>query len=752
MPHDKAFGRRTFLTRLSALAASSFAATFSKIEKLYAFSSPRMRRPHVMVSTLFGWGNNYASILSVSSAATYASTPCQANTKKWAKVVGEANFSFGITEDGALWYWGNDGRGSFVHGNGVNNLYSSPVRLGTATWTDIALSEDTALAIKSDGTLWGWGRNYTDAFPINVASDAVSLPLIAAGAGNPWVSVSANYAQGAGSNTIGIRSDGYGYVFGSNNDYQLGLGDNTKRSAVVQIGPGFSSAAVGRRHSMFISSGTLKGVGHQQYGALGNGVKTDTFVSTPVTIGAANNWSAVAAGNECTVLIKSTGTLWFTGIGTDGTSGLNNTNDVSTPLQIGSQSTWSKISLMDRHVLAVKTDGSLWTWGKNNLGQLGNGNTTYQSSPVRVGALTTWSQAAAGTETSLGIMTDGSLWAWGDNNNGALGIGNLTSQSSPVRVGTNTWLKAATSTYMSAGVRSDGTLWAWGFLTSFTNFGQVSTPVQIGSDTTWTDVKSGYHYIVAIKSDNSMWNLGTNYYGQLGSSVEVLYSTPVQMGSATNWKKIAMKDFAGVIALKTDNTLWNWGWQIPSGDQAWAAYRLKTPVQVGTGTNWKDIDCCGGNMMALKNDGTLWSWGSQRNKSGWAGSNGDTSTPIQVGTATNWQQFSLGTTAAIAIKTDGTLWSWGDSYYGVLGQGGVGNISTPVQIGTATNWTEIQVRNFHATALRSDKTMWSWGWNDFGQMGNGTTSNSDTPVQITSTKNWVKIFSGSQSTYAIRKL
>ena len=88
----------------------------------------------------------------------------------------------------------------------------------------------------------------------------------------------------------------------------------------------------------------------------------------------------------------------------------------------------------------------LWSWGRNAYyGQLGLGDTAKRSSPVQVGALTTWSKIAAGQRHSTAIKTDGTLWSWGRNSYGQLGLGGTDyAVSSPVQVGSlTTWVNIA---------------------------------------------------------------------------------------------------------------------------------------------------------------------------------------------------------------------------------------------------------------------------------------------------------------------
>ena len=92
---------------------------------------------------------------------------------------------------------------------------------------------------------------------------------------------------------------------------------------------------------------------------------------------------------------------------------------------------------------------TLWTWGWNSYGQLGQGDKVDRSSPVQVGSDTTWAYVTGGshgtTQVAMGVKTDGTLWAWGYNTYGQLGQNSRTpsgDRSSPVQVGSDTtWWK-----------------------------------------------------------------------------------------------------------------------------------------------------------------------------------------------------------------------------------------------------------------------------------------------------------------------
>jgi alpha-tubulin suppressor-like RCC1 family protein len=357
-----------------------------------------------------------------------------------------------------------------------------------------------------------------------------------------------------------------------------------------------------------------------------------------------------------TVTVPPQTRLYAWGRNQSGSLGLNDTVTYrSSPTQVGTGTTWSQISAAQYFTMATKTDGTLWMWGINSSGQLGLNDRVNRSSPTQVGVLTTWNQISVGRNNTMATKTDGTLWLWGSNNYGALGI-------------------------------------------NAANFPR-SSPIQVGSGTTWNLISAGLYSTLATKTDGTLWAWGRNSdHGQLGLNNTANSSSPVQVGGNTNWSKISASQLS-TIATKTDGTLWAWGGNDNGQLGINNVARRSSPVQIGSSTNWNLLSTGYYATMAIKTDGTLWMWG--RNDQGQLGLNNvaNRSSPTQVGVATNWSQISTGIFSTTAIKTDGTLWTWGYNAYGQLGFNDVANRSSPVQVEAATNWSRISVGTHNTMAI-----------------------------------------------------
>ena len=339
--------------------------------------------------------------------------------------------------------------------------------------------------------------------------------------------------------------------------------------------------------------------------------------------------------------------------------------------------------------------GTLWMWGYNSVGQLGQGNTTNISSPAQVGALGTWSVVMTSDTATAGVASDGTLWTWGDNAQGQLGVNNTTNYSSPVQVGALAdWPqeagKIAAGTAHFVFVKSDGTLWCfgqggYGRLGDGTDTNR-SSPVQIGALTTWAKAGASKTSSFAIKTDGTLWAWGSGSQGTLGLGNTTNYSSPVQVGALTDWADASATQNKGGAAVKTDGTLWTWGWNSYGELGDGSTTNRSSPVQVGALTDWEQVS--GGNHFGacLKTDGTIWVWGYNGEGQSGQGDTTNRSSPVQVGALTTWSRVTAGGGSLFAHKADGTLWVWGAGGNGQLGLGNTTNYSSPVQVGALTTW------------------------------------------------------------------
>ena len=156
-------------------------------------------------------------------------------------------------------------------------------------------------------------------------------------------------------------------------------------------------------------------------------------------------------------------------------------------------------------------------------------------------------------------------------------------------------------------------LWIWGGGPLGNNTETtISTPVTtFAGGANWKQVAGGGGITAAIKTDGTLWIWGSNSFGgPLGDNTSVNRSTPVTtFAGGTNWKQVAGGS-SHTAAIKTDGTLWTWGYNNRGqlGDNT-TTNRLTPVTTFAGGTNWKQVACSGDHTAAIKTDGTLWIWG-----------------------------------------------------------------------------------------------------------------------------------------------
>ncbi|NBV28440.1 hypothetical protein EBS02_05410, partial [bacterium] len=105
--------------------------------------------------------------------------------------------------------------------------------LGGTNWKSVDCGVLYTAAIKTDGTLWTWGRNFQGQLGINESGlNANRLtPVTTLLGGTNWKQVSCG--TGSGEISAAIKTDGTLWMWGVNGSGQLGINDTTTRSTPV---------------------------------------------------------------------------------------------------------------------------------------------------------------------------------------------------------------------------------------------------------------------------------------------------------------------------------------------------------------------------------------------------------------------------------------------------------------------------------------------------------------------------------------
>ncbi len=344
------------------------------------------------VGARFAWGENDTAQLG-DGTTTSEAVPTATGGTDWAVVAPGYFHTAAIKKDGTLWTWGQNTYGQLGDGTSIDR--STPVHVTqqiTFAWAQVAAGVSHTVGIRTDGTLWAWGRNDQGQLGDGTTTDRSTPEQI--GTASDWVSVSAAYFA-----TFAIKRDGSLWVWGRNIEGQLGDGTNTNRTSPEQLGTSHDWASVtsGNFHTVAIkTNGTLWTWGENMHGAL---CDTGADRPAPAQIGTSGGWAAASAGAVETFVLRTDGTLWACGEG--GFLGDGTTTDRTSPVSIGTGNNWISVSSGGAHTLALRTDGSMWAWGSQFDGELGDGvaSDNVVLSPEHIGT-SSWGSVAAGGQQS----------------------------------------------------------------------------------------------------------------------------------------------------------------------------------------------------------------------------------------------------------------------------------------------------------------------------------------------------------------
>ena len=301
-----------------------------------------------MDGSLWSWGRNdfgqmgigrYDSTSSASGMPSMRPSPIRVGLEtNWAAIAGGVLYSVALKTDGTLWTWGGNWAGQLGDGAGhpLCALFSnydlasrspktnSPAPVGIdRDWMAVASGTEHVLALKTNGSLWAWGRNDCGQLgdgtlenrgqPTRIGSDADWL-AIAAGGGF------------TGGHSVALKKDGSLWIWG-----------NYCPKATLTIIMGAALA------------------------------------TQPTRVGSDHDWKQIAAGDGLTLAVKKNGTLWALGLDCSSMVGKPNST-ISQLTQVGRASDWVGAAAEGPGYFGgrsayctygLKADGSLWVWGGN---------------------------------------------------------------------------------------------------------------------------------------------------------------------------------------------------------------------------------------------------------------------------------------------------------------------------------------------------------------------------------------------------
>jgi len=717
---------------------------------------------------VMGWGDNFFGQIGTGTPAQGSSgVPIEiAGLSNVTKVSSGSQTTYFLLQDQTVWSLGRGGAGLGT-GNSNEPDASTPVQVtGLSSVIDIAGRAGGGYALKSDGTVWAWGANYSGALgsgtsPVpprwsqGVPEYSSATPVQVTGLSGKTVTAIAGRADGG----LALTSDGAVYAWGDNQSGTVGDGTTTSRSVATLVSGMASDVAriycSGLTSYAIKNDGSSWAWGDNSFGQLGNGSTNNS--STPVAISglggkyvtsfmtdAPTPWRQYAIVGPSTVTVNTASTQLTAGQATV----------VQAKVAAGSQG----VSGATVTVTATGTATISTPSGQTDSSGLFETSVTPDqwSRPGSVVRLTAASEASSGQKTlaTLGAnaMSIG-YGLWGSNGTGTWGPDNLTATQiartfpSPVR-------QVHFGVISATALLEDGTVWTVGRNDGY-QLGDPSVPLYDwntssgGGRNTWGQVPNLPSNIVqiaggrctryALTADGNVWAWGWGVFGAIGDGANTDRPGAVRLTSLSGVKRIGSGYWNG-FAIMADDSVMAWGGNTTGGAPGGGGL-----LGDGTTTNrpapvavpgWGSVASIEGDRYqttVLRTDGSVWMSGGG---SGAVGSLGNGSTngslvPTQVGGLSNIQQISVGFGFVHAIRSDRSVIGWGTNDKGQIGDGTTTTALSPVVVGGLSNVVELASGWGVGYARRADGSVLAWGMNDSGQLGNGGTTDSLVPVQVT---------------------
>jgi alpha-tubulin suppressor-like RCC1 family protein len=302
--------------------------------------------------TAWGWGSGAGGQLGDNTTVSKSSpVSVVGGFTDWCQVSVNEGHSLGVRQNGTAWAWGTATLGRL--GDNTVVTKSSPVSVvgGFTDWCQVSAGNVHSLGVRQNGTAWAWGCNGSGRLGNNATVDR-SSPVSVVGNFTDWCQVSAGNAH-----SLGVRQNGSAWAWGLNTNGQLGDNTVVTKSSPVSVVGGFTNwcqVSAGSIHSLGVrTNGSLWAWGSNLTGRLGDG--TAVSRSSPVSVvGGFTDWCQVSAGGAHTIGIRTNGAAWAWGSNGSGRLGDNTTTDRSSPVSVvGNFTNWYQVSAGNDHSLGI---------------------------------------------------------------------------------------------------------------------------------------------------------------------------------------------------------------------------------------------------------------------------------------------------------------------------------------------------------------------------------------------------------------
>ena len=645
----------------------------------------------------------------------------------------------------------------------------------------ISAGRISAMALDSNGKVWGWGYNDYNRLGLSSGSSSnetlakeTDLSTLVDAQGNK--EIVKQIEVGTLTSYI-VTESGSVYACGYNGNYQCGISGSSYVTKLTKIN---SLNKITKISASIYSNGYAVATSVDgKLWALGERIGYPRIIKIDENI-----IDAKATDNDYGVIVKfADGTVGYS-------SYIYGSNVKMTKFTTtGSTDNLDNVALINGtkgSYIVAKTDGTVWSAGVNNYGQLGNRTITdttasklediskayitlgeyeltlKQGENTQINAIynygfnllydeVTQQMIYTSLNEDIAEISGNTITA---NNIGKTYIVGEAPTGEKLRITVNVLSsnevanpKVSAGYYHTLALKSDGTVWGWGqnyYGELGTTKGLISEPIDLGLTNKYIDVSAGEYYSLLLGTDGKVQAIGYNGYGQLGNNTRTTSSVPVtvkkQVVDSTG--TVTFEDLDGIIkvlaseyrslALAEDGTIYTWGYGSNPYATVINTYGLKV----------KDIT----SKLILTEDGRVWEYEyGNRIKFVTGLENIVKISSSAYSSSTSYGYF-------MALTGEGKVYTWvksSSSYNYVTGV----EKTTPTLQAVDSNIKVVDIKAGAEVAYIKDEegNVYSWG-KLTNALGQGTNAKATTaPVKIASLSNIESIVASSHNrrAYAI---
>jgi alpha-tubulin suppressor-like RCC1 family protein len=311
--------------------------------------------------TVWAWGLGAEGELGNGSTQQSSNVPVQVRGLTHVVAIAAGQYEgYALRSDGSVWAWGSGGSGELGNGKQTSTYASAvPVKVhNLAHVVAIAAAGATGYALRRNGTVWAWGYGYEGQFGngrIGSSPLAVEVEMPVEKDKRTHVVAIAEGGRGTG---YALRSDGTVFAWGRGDAGELGNGRDSNSDAPVRVRKLTRVRAIAAGNGTAYAlrkDGTVWAWGDNGTGELGNG-STGSASDVPVEVHNLAGVVAIAGGNGTGYAVDSNKSVWGWG---DGSLGALGTGACPTPASCVVDNAPVQVSSQLTGVVAIAGGGEM---------------------------------------------------------------------------------------------------------------------------------------------------------------------------------------------------------------------------------------------------------------------------------------------------------------------------------------------------------------------------------------------------------